>query len=131
VTGAAPALVLRSATLAGGSVVAGLRLRGDTVADVRVGPAAVYALDPPGTVATVPGDVVHDLNGYVLLPAPAEPHAHLDKALLADRATNRTGDLAGAVEAMRSVGGSITPADVLHRARRAALLYRVIEVNRG
>ena len=122
-TGAAPALVLRSATLAGGSVVAGLRLRGDTVADVRVGPAAVYALDPPGTVATVPGDVVHDLNGYVLLPAPAEPHAHLDKALLADRATNRTGDLAGAVEAMRSVGGSITPADVLHRARRAALLY--------
>ena len=121
-TGAAPTVVLRSATLSGGSVVAGLRLLGDVVADVRVRPEGVAAVDPPGTLGPARGDAVHDLAGYVLLPAPAEPHAHLDKALLADRAVNRTGDLEGAVEAMRSLG-PLTHADVLGRARRAALLY--------
>jgi len=36
--------------------------------------------------------------GYLLLPAPAEPHAHLDKALTADLVPNPAGDLMGAIE---------------------------------
>ncbi len=38
---------------------------------------------------------VIDLAGHVLLPAAAEPHAHLDKALTADRVPNPSGDLLG------------------------------------
>ena len=39
-------------------------------------------------------------DGYLLLPAFAEPHAHLDKAFLAERVDNPTGDLMGAILAM-------------------------------
>ena len=46
--------------------------------------------------------------GYVLLPAFAEPHAHLDKAFLAERVDNPTGDLMGAIDAMARARGSIT-----------------------
>jgi cytosine deaminase len=116
-------LLLRSATLAGGSSCAGVRLTGSVTADVRVDGDVVAWIDPPGTLSPAPGDAVHDLAGYLLLPGPAEPHAHLDKALLADRAPNRTGDLAGAIAAMHALGPSITRADVLRRARRAAQLY--------
>ena len=51
-----------------------------------------------GTLAA--GDV--DLSGQVLLPSFVEPHAHLDKALTASRAPNRTGDLLGAIAAMQA-----------------------------
>jgi cytosine deaminase len=61
-----------------------------------------------------------DCGGRVILPAAAEPHAHLDKALLAPRVPNRTGDLLGAIGAMRAAAVSITDDDVLARARRAA-----------
>jgi cytosine/creatinine deaminase len=47
----------------------------------------------PGPVETV------DLSGYLLLPAPSEPHAHLDKAYTADIVSNPSGDLDGAVDA--------------------------------
>ena len=36
---------------------------------------------------------VVDLTGYLLLPAAVEPHAHLDKAFLAETIVNPTGDL--------------------------------------
>src|SRR4051794_28482600 len=108
-----PGLVLRGATLADGSV-----------ADVEVGPDRVHAVRPPGPPSQPPpaGAQVHDLAGYVLLPAPAEPHAHLDKALLAHRLPNPGGDLAGAIEAMVLGGHEITGPDLLDRGRRAALL---------
>ena len=37
-------------------------------------------------------------NGWLVLPAFAEPHAHLDKAFLAERIENPTGDLMGAID---------------------------------
>jgi len=40
-----------------------------------------------------------DLGGWLLLPAMAEPHAHLDKALTADEVPNPKGDLMGAINA--------------------------------
>ncbi len=61
-------------------------------------------------------------DGYLLLPAFAEPHAHLDKAFLAERVPNPTGDLLGAILAMRDARPSITVADTIARAERAALL---------
>ena len=42
---------------------------------------------------------VEDLRGWLLLPAMAEPHAHLDKALTADEVPNPKGDLMGAIAA--------------------------------
>jgi len=63
-----------------------------------------------------------DLTGHLLLPAAAEPHAHLDKAFLAERVDNRTGDLIGAIDAMISMSGQITFDDTVERAERAARL---------
>ena len=61
-------------------------------------------------------------DGYLLLPAFAEPHAHLDKAFLAERVDNPTGDLLGAILAMERARDSITLADTIERAERAARL---------
>jgi len=60
--------------------------------------------------------------GYQILPAFAEPHAHLDKAFLAERVPNPTGDLMGAILAMEQAAGSITRADIEARAERATRL---------
>jgi cytosine deaminase len=58
----------------------------------------------------------------IALPAFAEPHAHLDKAFLAERIHNPTGDLLGAIEAMEANRHTITLADTIERAERAARL---------
>lgn len=60
-----------------------------------------------------------DLEGYVLLPAPAEPHAHLDKALLGARVRNETEDLDGAITAIISAYESMDSADTERRAAEA------------
>jgi cytosine deaminase len=57
-----------------------------------------------------------------LLPAAVEPHAHLDKAFLADVVTNETGDLLGAIEAMRAARDRLSVAETLERAERAVRL---------
>jgi len=61
----------------------------------------VSATVPPAESATTPPDApaptIHDLQGDLLLCAPAEPHAHIDKAFTADVIANSTGDLAGAI----------------------------------
>jgi cytosine/creatinine deaminase len=61
-------------------------------------------------------------DGYILLPAFAEPHAHLDKAFLAGRVDNPTGDLMGAILAMERIRDAITLEDTIERAERAARL---------
>jgi cytosine deaminase len=68
------------------------------------------------------GEDVVELGGYVLLPAAIEPHAHLDKAFLAERVENPTGDLIGAIDAMKASADSIDSADIISRAERAARL---------
>ncbi len=69
-----------------------------------------------------PGAEVIDLDGRLLLPAAVEPHAHLDKAFLAERIANPTGDLTGAIEAMAANRHLTTVADITERAERAARL---------
>ena len=104
-------LLLQSVTTVGGDLV---DVRADTL---------VTDVAPAGTLAVRPDDEVHDLAGHHLLPAPAEPHAHLDKALTSHRAPNRTGDLAGAIEAIRTVAAAFTHQDLVDRATRAAHEY--------
>ena len=81
-------------------------------------PRDAYATTPP-----VAGSAANeiDLEGYLLLAAPVEPHAHLDKALTAEILPNPTGDLLGAITAWIPYIPQVTVADTADRARRAAL----------
>lgn len=90
--------------------------------DVAIADGRITQVSAAGTLSPAPGTATRDLTGYVLLPAPAEPHAHVDKALLADRVPNRTGDLAGAIEAIEAIYPSMTDDDILDRARRAVAI---------
>lgn len=73
-----------------------------------------------GAPAASRGARVVDVTGMVLLPAPAEAHAHLDKALLGGGAANPDGTLSGALRAMKSM--PMSPENILGRARRAAAI---------
>lgn len=72
-------------------------------------------------MAQPPGAETLDLDGYLLLPAPAEPHAHLDKALTADLMPPHAGDLGSAIAAWMSCYPDRTVPEITERARRAAL----------
>lgn len=98
--------VLRNATLLDGRTV-----------DVTLAAGRVQSVSAPRGGA----DGV-DLSGFLLSPAAVEPHAHLDKAFLADVVTNETGDLMGAIVAMRSIRARLNPEETLERAERAARL---------
>lgn len=88
-------------------LLCGARLTDGRAVDVRLGGGRIEAV---GTAGSLAADGTRacvtriDLTGYLLLPAPAEPHAHADTALSAD----------GPV--------SYDPQDVQRRATEAALL---------
>jgi cytosine/creatinine deaminase len=63
-----------------------------------------------------------DLTGFLVLPAPAEPHAHYDTALTARRAPNPGGTLVGAVDAWLAVAAAETHDGYVGRATEAALM---------
>ena len=73
--------------------------------DVHVSGGAIAAVVDAGS-AVPAGAVLHRLEGRLLLPALTEPHAHLDKALVASTTPNWTGDLYGAMAAMDAAVGS-------------------------
>jgi cytosine deaminase len=104
-----PASVLMNATLADGRVT-NVLLSGGEIGEV-------------GDVVEADGTAERfDLSGYLLLPAAVEPHAHLDKAFLAEVVVNETGDLYGAIEAMKASRHLTNVADTIERAERAARL---------
>ncbi|MFF9868521.1 amidohydrolase family protein [Streptomyces sp. NPDC013953] len=85
-------------------LLCGARLTDGRTVDVRLGGGRIEAV---GTVGSLPAPGARvDLSGYLLLPAPAEPHAHADTALSADS----PGPVSYATE------------DVQRRATEAALL---------
>ena len=94
-------------------------LGGGRPVDVSIESGRISAIGPPGSAATA--DEVHDLTGFLLLAPFAEPHAHLDKALTAERIPNPRGDLPGAVQAWEEamLEGWFGPADIAARATRA------------
>ncbi|MFI8961468.1 amidohydrolase family protein [Streptomyces sp. NPDC053493] len=59
------------------------RLTDGRTVDVRLGGGRIEAVGTAGSLAAG-GAARVDLAGYLLLPAPAEPHAHADTALTAD-----------------------------------------------
>ena len=62
-----------------------------------------------------------DLNGYLLTPGFIEPHAHLDKAFLADRVHNPEGDLMGAIVGLEAIRDTLSFSDIVERSTRAAI----------
>ena len=89
-------------------------------ADVHVGGGRIVAVAARGSSVSLEAKV-HHLDGRLLMPAMAEPHAHLDKALLASSTTNETGDLLGAIDAMNvaMASGHFTRHGLIARATAA------------
>lgn len=96
-------------------------LQGALFADGTVGEVSIV----DGSVASdpVPAADRIDLDGRLLLPALAEPHAHLDKAFLADRFPNPSGDLGSAIEAILRGWSSVDESDIEVRATTAVRRY--------
>lgn len=117
-----PGTLLKNATIDGAST------------DVLICNGQILGLGAPGTVVPPtdhpelwepgPGGTIVelDLSGDLLLPAPVEPHAHLDKAFLSEVVPNPTGDLIGAIEAMQAHRHLLGHDDTVARAERAAML---------
>ncbi|MFN6550843.1 amidohydrolase family protein [Mycolicibacterium septicum] len=101
--------VLHNATLPDGRVV-----------DVHLERGRVREVVPAAGRSAV-GDEL-DLTGHLLLTAPAEPHAHLDKALSFDEIRPPMGDLGAAIAAWENHTPTLTVEGIAERARRAALL---------
>ena len=112
-----PATLLKAATVDGSAT--DVYVDGGTIRAIEPTVAGDDRVIAAGAVDVV--DVV-DLAGHVLLPAPVEPHAHLDKAFLAEVVPNPTGDLYGAIEAMGAHRHLLTFDDTVARAERAARL---------
>ncbi|MDM7890716.1 amidohydrolase family protein [Curtobacterium caseinilyticum] len=104
-----PVGLLRSALLPDGRLV-----------DVAIDGDTVSAVAPAGTL-TAPADAVLDLDGRLLLTAPAEPHAHLDKALSADAIRPPLGDLGAAIASWSAYATTMTVDEIADRTRTAAL----------
>lgn len=98
-------LVLRSALVDGALV------------DIGCADGRVVSVDPAGTGPEATTDV--DAGGRLVLGAPAEPHAHLDKAFTADLVDNPAGDLEGAIVAWKSHYGDRSRPEIAARADRA------------
>ncbi|MET0460552.1 MAG: amidohydrolase family protein [Ilumatobacteraceae bacterium] len=101
------------------SVLRGAVRADGSAADVSILDGAIEAV---GHVAARPGDDVVDLDGHVLLTAAVEPHAHLDKAFLAELLPNDDGDLLGAIAAMVAGRPQLGVDETVVRAERAARL---------
>ncbi|WP_026556126.1 amidohydrolase family protein [Arthrobacter sp. 35W] len=108
--------VLRSAALSDGATADVYLKNGLIERVVPLAGAGVHAAGGPDAGVSA---VELDLAGYLLLPSPVEPHAHLDKALLGSRVTNATGDLAGAITAIIEAYPSMTGDDIGRRGLKA------------
>ncbi len=88
--------------------------------DIDIADQRITAITHAGSTPSV--TKTYDLTGYLLAPGLVEPHAHLDKAFLADRIQNLAGDLLGAIQGLEAVRETITFDDIVKRAVEAAQL---------
>lgn len=109
------------------------RLTDGRLVDVGIDDGRIATITDAGTEprptsrpATVEGET-YDLGRWLLLPSLAEPHAHLDKALTAEKVPNPTGDLYGAIDAWVDAAGKgmFTHEDTVERAAAAMQLLLV------
>ena len=102
------------------------RLQDGRAVDIHVSDGLITSVVDSGTdvAAAATSD---DLRGWLVLPALAEPHAHLDKALTAERVPNPEGDLMGAITVWTAAAsmGSFTHDDIVARATQAMDLLLV------
>jgi cytosine deaminase len=98
--------LLRQARLANGEEV-----------DVRLHDGVVAEITPAGELAVRDAAATLELEGWMILTAPAEPHAHLDKALSYELIQPPLGDLASAVAAWREYAETMSVESVTERAR--------------
>lgn len=97
------------------------KIEGHTqIQSVRISGELVTEIAP--RLAKLDNEQVIDADGSLLTCALAEPHAHLDKAFLAERIENPTGDLMGAINAMEKSRDLVTITDTIERAERAVRL---------
>ena len=95
------------------------RLADGRMKDLVVTAGVVTCVVDAGSAVPIAAAGEVDLGGQLVLPAPAEPHAHLDKALLAERFPYRGGDLAASIAQVREAYIHLDEGDILDRARRA------------
>ena len=103
-------MLLQNCKIEGNPQLQDVRITGEIVSEVA-----------PNLKPAIREQVV-DASGALLTSSLAEPHAHLDKAFLAERIDNPTGDLMGAIHAMEASRDLITVADTIERAERAVRL---------
>ena len=107
------------------SRICGARTPDGAVVDVELGQdgphATVTAVRPNTSPPPHEDPETLDLTGFVLLTAPAEPHAHLDKALSWDVLAPPDADLATAIEVWRHGSPELDEESFHRRATAAAL----------
>ncbi len=93
-----------------------------SLVDITIEGEIISAIGAAGSATSRPGGRSLNVGGMLLTASFAEPHAHLDKALAAERVDNPTGDLMGAITAWRGYAPRLTVDDIAERAERAALM---------
>jgi len=99
--------------------------------DIRIVDDTITEVGPDLPVGQ---STVTELAGWMVVPAAIEPHAHLDKAFLAEQIPNPTGDLMGAIDAMKANRHLLNVDETIERAERAARLmarngYRTVRTH--
>ncbi len=102
-------------------VLRGARLVDKSRVDVVLDGDTVAAVSPAAPIPAVLADDELDLTGFLLITAPAEPHAHLDKARSWDAAAPPFGDLAKAVDSWRSFSATESEDGIYERALAQAI----------
>lgn len=92
---------------------------GDATTDVRVGPEGILEV---GEVTPHPGEEV--VEGGWITPPMAEPHVHLDAALLGARKPNVSGTLREGIANWAELRPALTRDDLRERALATIQLYR-------
>ncbi|MEE9415431.1 MAG: amidohydrolase family protein [Acidimicrobiales bacterium] len=108
--------ILRNGRLANGNSV-----------DIHVDDGHISKISPSDPMDDTHGSTACNLDGWLVLPAMAEPHAHLDKALTSEMVPNPTGDLMGAITAWSeaSAKGLFTHEGTVERSAAAMELLLV------
>ncbi|WP_426595027.1 amidohydrolase family protein [Cellulomonas sp. McL0617] len=97
------------------------RLADGTVVDVQLSGGRIESVVPADTLGPGNPETALELDGFLLLPAPADPHAHLDKALSWDAIRPPMGDLRLAIESWHAYSHQMTVDEIADRARTQAL----------
>lgn len=103
-------------------LLTGATLPDATTADILIEQGRIAGVWPEGTdseARTAAADRL-DLTGFLLLPAPAEPHAHLDKVLTAELLRSAGGGLDDAVRAWYAYRATASHGEISARAATAA-----------